>query len=142
MGAHLGSSRLELAFLDQLLVADHVAGEALGGAGDAVDDSPRSGLFVGHVVFLRCWGVRDGPARPLRELTPNRSGDDPAVALARRLAEHGISRYENGLDGWPCGLPGGFAPGLLDGHAGIALFYLRIGDRRVASPLLITAPPA
>ncbi len=70
--------------------------------------------------------------------------DDPAgrVALARRLAEHGISRYENGLDGWPCGLPGGFAPGLLDGHAGIALFYLRIGDRRVASPLLITAPPA
>ncbi len=68
----------------------------------------------------------------------------PAGAeLAQRAGEIAASRHAGGLDGWPCGAPGtGLAPGLLHGHAGIGLFYLRLHDRAVPSPLLIGAPPS
>jgi lantibiotic modifying enzyme len=63
------------------------------------------------------------------------------AALARRAGEIAASRHAGSLDGWPCGIAGaGLAPGLLDGHAGIGLFYLRLHDRAVPSPLLIGAP--
>ncbi|HEX8157796.1 MAG TPA: lanthionine synthetase LanC family protein [Solirubrobacteraceae bacterium] len=61
------------------------------------------------------------------------------VALARRVGEIGIGRYAASIDGWPCGVPGGLVPGLLAGHAGIGLLYLRLHDRTVPSPLLIGA---
>jgi class II lanthipeptide synthase len=65
----------------------------------------------------------------------------PGAALARRAGEIAASRHAGGLDGWPCGTSGaGLAPGLLGGHAGIGLFYLRLHDRSVPSPLLIGAP--
>jgi lantibiotic biosynthesis protein len=61
--------------------------------------------------------------------------------LARRAGEIAASRYAGGLDGWPCGPAGaGLAPGLLRGHAGIGLFYLRLHDRAAPSPLLIGTP--
>ncbi len=68
----------------------------------------------------------------------------PAGAvLAQRAGEIAASRHAGGLDGWPCGAPGtGLAPGLLHGHAGIGLFYLRLHDRAVPSPLLPGAPPS
>jgi len=62
------------------------------------------------------------------------------AALARRAGEIAASRHAAGLDGWPCGTTGaGLAPGLLGGHAGIGLLYLRLHDRAVPSPLLIGA---
>jgi len=61
--------------------------------------------------------------------------------LARRAGEIAASRHAGSLDGWPCGIAGaGLAPGLLGGHAGIGLLYLRLHDRAVPSPLLIGAP--
>ncbi|HVF77528.1 MAG TPA: lanthionine synthetase LanC family protein [Solirubrobacteraceae bacterium] len=58
--------------------------------------------------------------------------------LAQRAGEIAASRHAGGLEGWPCATTGaGLAPGLLDGHAGIGLFYLRLHDRAVPSPLLI-----
>jgi lantibiotic modifying enzyme len=66
-----------------------------------------------------------------------RAGEAPA----RRAGEIAASRYAGSLDGWPCGpANAGLAPGLLHGHAGIGLFYLRLHDRCVPSPLLIGAP--
>jgi lantibiotic modifying enzyme len=62
------------------------------------------------------------------------------VALAQRVAEIGIGRYAASINGWPCGVAGGLAPSLLVGHAGIGLFYLRLHDRTVPTPLLICAP--
>jgi lantibiotic modifying enzyme len=62
------------------------------------------------------------------------------VALAQRVGEIGIGRYAGSIDGWPCGGAGGLAPALLAGHAGIGLFYLRLHDRTVPSPLLIGVP--
>lgn len=63
------------------------------------------------------------------------------AALARRAGEIAASRHAASLDGWPCGVAGsGLAPGLLHGHAGIGLFYLRLHDRAVPSPLTIGAP--
>jgi hypothetical protein len=60
------------------------------------------------------------------------------AALAQRAGEIADSRHAASLDGWPCATAGaGLAPGLLDGHAGIGLFYLRLHDRAVPSPLLI-----
>ena len=64
---------------------------------------------------------------------------DGAV-LARRAAEIAASRHAASLDGWPCAAAGGgLAPGLLAGHAGIGLLYLRLHDRAVPSPLLAGA---
>ncbi len=63
--------------------------------------------------------------------------------LAQRAGEIAASRHAAGLDGWPCATAGaGLVPGLLDGHAGIGLFYLRLHDRALASVLLIGAPAA
>ncbi|MDX6705618.1 MAG: lantibiotic biosynthesis protein [Solirubrobacteraceae bacterium] len=59
------------------------------------------------------------------------------ASIARRVGEVGIGRYGASIDGWPCGVPAGPTPGLLAGHAGIGLFYLRLHDRTVPSPLLI-----
>jgi lantibiotic modifying enzyme len=65
--------------------------------------------------------------------------DDGGV-LAQRAGEIAASRYAGSLDGWPCGPAGaGLEPGLLHGHAGIGLFYLRLHDPRVPSALLIGA---
>ena len=61
------------------------------------------------------------------------------AALALRTGEIGIGRYGAAVDGWPCGAPGGLAPGLLSGHAGIGLLHLRLHDATVPSPLLICA---
>jgi hypothetical protein len=61
------------------------------------------------------------------------------AALALRTGEIGIGRYGAAVDGWPCGAPGGLAPGLLRGHAGIGLLHLRLHDATVPSPLLICA---
>jgi hypothetical protein len=63
--------------------------------------------------------------------------------LAQRAGEIAASRHAGSLDGWPCGAAGaGLAPGLLRGHAGIGLLYLRLHDRAVPSPLLVGAPPS
>lgn len=64
---------------------------------------------------------------------------DGAVT-ARRAGEIAASRHAGSLDGWPCAAAGGgLAPGLLAGHAGIGLLYLRLHDRAVPSPLLAGA---
>jgi lantibiotic modifying enzyme len=61
-----------------------------------------------------------------------------SATLARRAGEIGASRHAGSLAGWPCGADaGGLAPGVLAGHAGIGLFYLRLHDPTVPSPLLI-----
>jgi lantibiotic modifying enzyme len=62
---------------------------------------------------------------------------DEAATLARRAGEIAASRHAGSLDGWPCGAGGGLAPGVLAGHAGIGLFYMRLHDPAVPSPLLI-----
>ena len=51
--------------------------------------------------------------------------------------EIGIGRYAASVDGWPSGAAGGAPPGLLSGHAGIGLFYLRLHDSTVPSALLV-----
>jgi lantibiotic modifying enzyme len=61
------------------------------------------------------------------------------AALARRAGEVGAGRYAGSIDGWPCGVAGGLAPALLGGHAGIGVFYLRLSDDTVPSPLLIAS---
>jgi hypothetical protein len=70
------------------------------------------------------------------ELSPDAAAQH--ALLAQRVGEVGIGRYGDSIDGWPCGVPAGLTPGLLAGHAGIGLFYLRLHDRTVPSPLLIS----
>jgi hypothetical protein len=61
------------------------------------------------------------------------------AALARRIGEVAIGRHALSVDGWPCGAPGGGRPpGLLHGHAGIGLFYLRLHDATIPSALLVS----
>jgi hypothetical protein len=54
------------------------------------------------------------------------------------VGEVGVGRYAATVEGWPCGVPGGVAPSLLCGHAGIGVFYLRLHDATVPSALLVT----
>jgi lantibiotic biosynthesis protein len=57
---------------------------------------------------------------------------------AAELGWLGIERHGRpGAPGFPCGVPVGETPALMVGLAGIGLFYLRLADRAVASPLLL-----
>ncbi|MEA2224635.1 MAG: lantibiotic biosynthesis protein, partial [Solirubrobacteraceae bacterium] len=81
-------------------------------------------------------------------------GGPERVALAQRVGAARAGRYAEqpplsegiagaaraNVDGWPGGTAGGRAPALLTGDAGIGLFYLRLHDRTVPSPLLIGVP--
>lgn len=58
-------------------------------------------------------------------------------ALARAAAEHGVRRYHDTGEPWPCGWGSGASPALMDGSAGIGLMLLSVADARVETPLLI-----
>jgi lantibiotic modifying enzyme len=58
--------------------------------------------------------------------------------LAAQLGRRGLELYAGSAAGrFPCGVPHGETPGLLLGLAGIGMFYLRLADLSVQSPLLI-----
>jgi lantibiotic biosynthesis protein len=58
--------------------------------------------------------------------------------LAGRIGRRGIELYlRRGASGFPCGVPLGETPGLMLGFGGIGMFYLRLHDPSVPSPLLI-----
>jgi lantibiotic biosynthesis protein len=61
--------------------------------------------------------------------------------LACRVGRLGVERYARpgAALRFPCGVPAGETPALMQGLAGIGLFYLRLADSSVTSPLL-TAP--
>jgi lantibiotic biosynthesis protein len=63
------------------------------------------------------------------------SGD--LARLAADVGTQGVERHYKAGSGFPCGLPDGRTPGLFLGLAGIGLFYLRLGDRSIGTPLII-----
>jgi lantibiotic modifying enzyme len=63
--------------------------------------------------------------------------DTPDVATATDLGLLGIERYQRPGASFPCGPSRGRTPGLFFGLAGIAMFYLRLGDDGVPTPLII-----
>jgi lantibiotic biosynthesis protein len=60
--------------------------------------------------------------------------------LPAQLGRRGIELYAGPAARFPCGVPLGETPGLLLGFAGIGMFYLRLADSGVQSPLLIRRP--
>ena len=63
---------------------------------------------------------------------------DRLAGLAATLGRRGIDRHHGpGARGFPCGTPRGDTPALLLGHAGIGMFYLRLLDAGVSTPLLV-----
>jgi lantibiotic biosynthesis protein len=64
--------------------------------------------------------------------------EDRHAGLAAEIGRRGIERHHGpGAKGFPCGTAQGETPGLLLGLAGIGMFYLRLLDPGVASPLLV-----
>jgi lantibiotic modifying enzyme len=62
-----------------------------------------------------------------------------AKERAAQLGRRGIELFaERGPARFPCGVPLGETPGLLLGRSGIGMFYLRLADPGVLSPLLPT----
>lgn len=58
--------------------------------------------------------------------------------LAAQLGRMGIERHGRpGAPDFPCGVPGGMTPALMQGLAGVGVFYLRLVDRSVPCPLLV-----
>jgi hypothetical protein len=63
---------------------------------------------------------------------------DPELAeLAAGVGRVGIERHHANGTGFPCGLPDGRTPALFLGLAGIGLFYLRLADPGIATPLIL-----
>jgi lantibiotic modifying enzyme len=63
------------------------------------------------------------------------------AALAARVGEAGIERYENDGVPWPSGVPGNAeTPDLMLGLAGTGYFYLRLYDPIAIPPILIVKP--
>jgi lantibiotic biosynthesis protein len=64
--------------------------------------------------------------------------EDRYMGLAVKIGRDGIERHHGPrATRFPCGMPQGETPGLLLGLAGIGMFYLRLGDPGVGSPLLV-----
>jgi lantibiotic biosynthesis protein len=64
--------------------------------------------------------------------------EDQHASLAAEIGRRGLERHGGpGAAGFPCGMSGGETPGLMLGLAGIGMFYLRLLDSGVASPLLV-----
>ena len=61
------------------------------------------------------------------------------AALAQRAGDVGNGRHGASLTGWPGAMAGARTPALLNGDAGIGLFYLRLHDPAVPSALLLAA---
>ena len=101
----------------------------------------RTAAHVERAVPGAGFALADGIAGCAEALLLGAELRPEGAVLAQRAGEIAASRYAGSLDGWPCGpAHAGLAPGLLHGHAGIGLFYLRLHDRAVPSPLLIGAP--
>jgi lantibiotic modifying enzyme len=66
------------------------------------------------------------------------ASEDQLAGLAAAIGRRGIERHHGpGTTGFPCGTPEGVTAGLLLGLAGIGMFYLRLFDPGVASPLVV-----
>jgi lantibiotic modifying enzyme len=64
--------------------------------------------------------------------------EDQHAGLAAEIGRRGIERHHGlGAAEFPCGMPEGHTPGLMLGFAGIGMFYLRLLDPGVPSPLLV-----
>ena len=74
---------------------------------------------------------------PLCSGVPRRGRPQDLFRLAADIGLLGIERYYLTGAGFPCGLPEGQTPGLFLGLAGIGLFYLRLADQGVATPLIV-----
>jgi lantibiotic modifying enzyme len=61
--------------------------------------------------------------------------------LAYDIGVLGVERHHRPGTGFPSGLPHGQTPSLFLGLAGIGLFYLRLDDRGVGTPLIIHRRP-
>jgi lantibiotic modifying enzyme len=85
--------------------------------------------------FCLCHGLA-GNAEILIEIARLTSRTD-LRHIATQAAEAGMhAHHESG--NWPCGIrDGGNSPGLMLGLAGIGLFYLRLHDPTIDSPLLL-----
>jgi lantibiotic biosynthesis protein len=65
------------------------------------------------------------------------------MSLAAQLGARGIELHGGPqAPGFPCGTPVGATPALMLGSAGIGMFYLRLSDTGVPSPLLVRSSEA
>lgn len=89
-----------------------------------------------HDSFSLCHGIAGNCALPLAaaELFGEPAWRRPAV----EAAAYGWERYEKAGRPWPCGTVNSASdPSLLLGEAGIGLFYLRLAEPQIPSPLLL-----
>lgn len=103
--------------------------------GDAIATTRASLVPGADPSFCLCHGVA-GNAEILLEIA-RLTGRAGLREAALEAAESGRRAFhESGT--WPCGIrEGGDSPGLMLGFAGIGLFYLRLHDPDIDSPLLL-----
>ena len=105
-------------------------------------DSIGAGLPTLSGTFSLCHGLAGNAEILLAAAGMLTSEGTSWRDLAHRVAQAGIDSYGSGARPWPCGTYGGTTPNLLLGTAGIGLFYLRLHDPLIPTPLLPAWPRA
>lgn len=93
-------------------------------------------LRVGVDDFSLCHGLA-GEAEAINYARSSELPDCGHDVLAKDVADHGVERYSEDPTAWPCGCAGE-TPGLMLGLAGIGHFYLRMHERTIPSPMLVS----
>ena len=123
-------SRMRAAELLGTPVLDHDAALAFAACERRGTDLLRAGS--GRRVLALPW--RCGHRR--RAAAGAGGPDDRRARVAAAIGRHGID-HAQAPSRLPCGVPHGVTPGLFLGLAGIGMFYLRLADPAIASPLLV-----
>jgi lantibiotic modifying enzyme len=150
----LGEWRRDRAEPQALDVFSGAAGSVLGllAVGKVLDEPwlLERAIELGDVLVSRAnrspagWSWPDPAERDIHDLCGYSHG---AAGIGHALLDAGdtqlasdIGRLGTDLDGdLPCGVPEGQTPGLFLGLSGVGLFYLRLADRTVATPLIVHA---
>ena len=100
-------------------------------------EAVTAGLSARSGNYSLCHGHAGNAEVLLEAATLLGPGHGPGRDLALEVAEAGVESYADRSEPWPCGTYEGVTPNLFLGLAGIGLFYLRLHDPRIPTPVAL-----
>ena len=100
-------------------------------------EAVTAGLSARSGNYSLCHGHAGNAEVLLEAATLLGPGHGPGRDLALEVAEAGVESHADRSEPWPCGTYEGVTPNLFLGLAGIGLFYLRLHDPRIPTPVAL-----